>query len=97
MPKVEEVFTTNIPARLDRLPWCRWHWLIVLSLGTVWVLDGLEVPIKGAVGASLRVAAPFRGRPLAERASSPDGKSNVKTRNGRRHGQPSLGTHDDGQ
>ncbi|MDH6626708.1 hypothetical protein M2271_004525 [Streptomyces sp. LBL] len=30
--------TTNIPARLDRLPWSRWHWTIVLGLGTVWIL-----------------------------------------------------------
>ncbi len=35
--------TTDIPARMDRLPWARWHWLIVVGLGTVWILDGLEV------------------------------------------------------
>jgi MFS family permease len=40
---------TNIPARLDRLPWSRFHWRIVIGLGTVWVLDGLEVTIVGAV------------------------------------------------
>ena len=34
--------TTDIPARLDRLPWARWHWLVVAGLGTVWILDGLE-------------------------------------------------------
>jgi MFS family permease len=39
--------TTNIPARMDRLPWARWHWLIVIGLGTVWILDGLEVTIVG--------------------------------------------------
>ena len=39
--------TTDIPARLDRLPWARWHWVIVIGLGTVWVLDGLEVTIVG--------------------------------------------------
>lgn len=39
--------TTDIPARLDRLPWARWHWIIVIGLGTVWVLDGLEVTIVG--------------------------------------------------
>jgi len=39
--------TTDIPARLDRLPWARWHWLIVIGLGTVWILDGLEVTIVG--------------------------------------------------
>jgi hypothetical protein len=38
---------TNIPARLDRLPWSRWHWRILIGLGTVWILDGLEVTIVG--------------------------------------------------
>ena len=33
---------TQIPARLDRLPWSRFHWRIVIGLGTVWILDGLE-------------------------------------------------------
>src|SRR6187551_3781301 len=45
--------TTDIPARMDRLPWSRWHWLVVLGLGTVWILDGLEVTIVGAIGARL--------------------------------------------
>ena len=45
--------TTDIPARLDRLPWVRWHWLIVIGLGTVWILDGLEVTIVGAIGSRL--------------------------------------------
>ena len=30
--------TTKVPARLDRLPWSRWHWMIVIGLGTVWVM-----------------------------------------------------------
>ncbi len=38
---------------MDRLPWCSWHWLVVLGLGTVWILDGLEVTIVGAIGARL--------------------------------------------
>jgi len=41
---------TNIPARLDRLPWSAWHWRLLLGLGTVWILDGLEVTIVGALG-----------------------------------------------
>jgi MFS family permease len=41
---------TNIPARLDRLPWSGWHWRILLGLGAVWILDGLEVTIVGALG-----------------------------------------------
>jgi MFS family permease len=40
---------TNIPARLDRLPWSRFHWRIIIGLGTVWILDGLEVTIVGAI------------------------------------------------
>jgi MFS family permease len=44
---------SNIPARLDRLPWSRWHWRVVLALGTAWVLDGLEVTIVGAIGSVL--------------------------------------------
>jgi MFS family permease len=45
--------TTNIPARLDRLPWSRFHWLIVIGLGTVWILDGLEVTIVGSMSDAL--------------------------------------------
>jgi MFS family permease len=41
---------SDIPARLDRLPWSRWHWMIVIGLGTVWILDGLEVTLVGNVG-----------------------------------------------
>jgi MFS family permease len=44
---------TNIPARLDRLPWSRFHWRIVIGLGTVWILDGLEVTIVGAIAPRL--------------------------------------------
>ena len=44
---------TRIPARLDRLPWARFHWLVVIGLGTVWILDGLEVTIVGSIAARL--------------------------------------------
>jgi MFS family permease len=44
---------TNIPARMDRLPWSKWHWMVVIGLGTVWVLDGLAVTIVGAIGGRL--------------------------------------------
>ena len=44
---------SNIPARLDRLPWSRWHWRVVLALGVAWVLDGLEVTIVGSIGSML--------------------------------------------
>jgi MFS family permease len=42
--------TTDIPQRMDRLPWSRWHWLVVTALGITWLLDGLEVSIVAALG-----------------------------------------------
>jgi MFS family permease len=45
--------TTDIPFRLDRLPWARWHWLIVIGLGITWILDGLEVTIVGSISPTL--------------------------------------------
>ena len=44
---------TDIPARMDRLPWSRWHWLVVIGLGAVWILDGLEVTIVGTIASRL--------------------------------------------
>jgi MFS family permease len=41
---------TQVPARLDRLPWARFHWMVIIGLGTVWILDGLEVTIVGSIG-----------------------------------------------
>ena len=49
-----EPYTTDIPARLDRLPWSRFHWLVVLALGASWAIDGLEVTLKGAVSGVLQ-------------------------------------------
>ena len=45
---------TDIPARLDRLPWSRFHWLVVSALGASWAIDGLEVTLKGAVSGVLQ-------------------------------------------
>src|SRR5579884_3169413 len=45
---------TNIPNRMDRLPWSRWHWLVVIALGITWILDGLEVTIIGAIASVLK-------------------------------------------
>lgn len=45
--------TTDIPFRLDRLPWAKWHWVIVIGLGITWILDGLEVTIVGTIGPTL--------------------------------------------
>jgi hypothetical protein len=47
----EQFVETRIPARMDRLPWTRWHWRIIIVLGTVWILDGLEVTIVGRFSA----------------------------------------------
>src|SRR5205809_6889132 len=44
---------TQIPARLDRLPWSKWHWMVITGLGTVWILDGLAVTIVGSIGGRL--------------------------------------------
>ncbi len=52
MPTGEWV-ESHVPARLDRLPWSRWHWLIVISLGATWILDGLEVTLAGSLGGIL--------------------------------------------
>ena len=46
---VPRLVETDLPARLDRLPWSRWHWRVVLALGITWLLDGLEVTLVGAV------------------------------------------------
>lgn len=44
---------SDIPGRLDRLPWTEFHWMIVIGLGTVWILDGLEVTLVGNVAARM--------------------------------------------
>jgi len=48
------VIETDIPARLDRLPWGRFHTLVVVALGITWILDGLEVTLAGAVAGALK-------------------------------------------
>src|SRR6185436_6145996 len=48
------VVETDIPARLDRLPWGRFHTLVVVALGITWILDGLEVTLAGAVAGALK-------------------------------------------
>lgn len=48
------VIETDIPARLDRLPWGRFHTLVVAALGITWILDGLEVTLVGAVAGALK-------------------------------------------
>ncbi|PMS20861.1 MFS transporter [Trinickia dabaoshanensis] len=50
------VFETDLPSRLDRLPWGRFHTLIVVALGVTWLLDGLEVTLAGAVAGALKAS-----------------------------------------
>src|SRR5271169_7136276 len=47
---------TDIPARLDRLPWSRFHTLVVAALGVTWILDGLEVTLAGSVAGALKAS-----------------------------------------
>ena len=51
-----EIVETDIPARLDRLPWGRFHLYVVMALGVTWALDGLEVTLAGSVAASLKAS-----------------------------------------
>ncbi|MFA1029113.1 Major facilitator transporter [Pseudomonas syringae pv. helianthi] len=50
------VFETDLPARLDRLPWGRFHTLLVVALGVTWLLDGLEVTLAGSVAGALKAS-----------------------------------------
>ena len=45
---------TDIPARMDRLPFSRFHILVIAALGITWILDGLEVTIVGSIGPVLQ-------------------------------------------
>lgn len=53
-PKQGETVASNIPQRLDRLPWSRWHVRIITALGTSWLLDGLEVTMVGSLSGILQ-------------------------------------------
>ena len=53
MSEARAVFTTDIPARLDRLPFSRFHWLVVAALGITWILDGLEVTLVGSLSPAI--------------------------------------------
>jgi MFS family permease len=52
-PGADGGITTDVPARLDRLPWGSFHWLLITALGITWVLDGLEATIVAAIGSTL--------------------------------------------
>jgi MFS family permease len=46
--------STDVPARLDRFPWSRWHYLVVIALGITWLLDGLEGNLASALAGILK-------------------------------------------
>ena len=53
---------TDVPARLDRLPWSRFHWLVVIALGITWILDGLEVTLVGSLSPARSRESPSAAR-----------------------------------
>jgi MFS family permease len=48
------IFLSDVPARLDRLPWSRFHWLVVCAMGVTWIFDGLEVTLVSSLGAAIK-------------------------------------------
>src|SRR5215472_4490279 len=62
--QTSRVLETNIPARLERLPWGRFHTFVVIALGITWTLDGLEVTLAGAVSPALKESASSISRML---------------------------------
>ena len=59
-PREAGVVATLIPARLERLPWGRFHLLVVVALGVTWILDGLEVTLAGSVAGALKLTPALR-------------------------------------
>ena len=60
MPDTAAIIETDIPARLDRLPWTRFHTLVVVALGITWILDGLEVTLAGSIAGALQESPVLR-------------------------------------
>jgi MFS family permease len=60
MPEIAAIIETNIPARLDRLDWTRFHSLVVAALGVTWILDGLEVTLAGSIAGALQQSPVLR-------------------------------------
>src|SRR3954449_10458052 len=53
-PAARSTVRSLVPARMDRLPWTRFHWLVIIGLGVSWILDGLEIQIVSTVGTVLQ-------------------------------------------
>ena len=60
IPARRRIIETDIPARLDRLPWTGFHTLVVVALGITWVLDGLEVTLAGSIAGALQESPVLR-------------------------------------
>jgi MFS family permease len=60
MMQHSQLVETDIPARLDRLPWGRFHSLVVAALGITWILDGLEVTLAGSLAGALKESSSLR-------------------------------------
>jgi MFS family permease len=56
---VVQIVETDVPARLDRLPWSRFHTLVVTALGITWILDGLEVTLAGSLAGAFKESLHF--------------------------------------
>jgi MFS family permease len=54
------IVETDIPARLDRLPWSNFHRLVIVALGVTWILDGLEVTLAGTLAGALKESPVLR-------------------------------------
>src|SRR6201991_1232224 len=52
-----DIVESHVPARLERLPWGRFHTLVVVALGITWILDGLEVTLAGSLAGALKESA----------------------------------------
>ena len=76
--------TTKVPARLARLPWSRWHWMVVIGLGTVWILDGLEVTVVGNI--SGQISKPGSGLHVTQALAATSGNGPAAV--SKRRGQP---------
>src|ERR1700752_384421 len=63
MPDTASVIETDIPQRLDRLPWTQFHTLIVVALGITWILDGLEGTLAGSIAGALQESPVLRFGP----------------------------------
>jgi MFS family permease len=55
-----DIVETDVPARLDRLPWGRFHTLLVAALGVTWIFDGLEVTLAGTLAGALKASPVLR-------------------------------------